>query len=80
MDMINIILPELGDGVIKATVACWHKKPGDAVTKGDDILEVVTDKAAFNVEAPATGTLKSILVNEGKDGQVGGILGVIEQA
>ncbi len=76
--MTNIILPELGDGITKATVAFWHVKVGDKVQEGDEILEVVTDKASFNVEAPRTGVLKSIAVPEGKDGTGGGVLGVIE--
>jgi 2-oxoglutarate dehydrogenase E2 component (dihydrolipoamide succinyltransferase) len=76
--MTNIILPELGDGITKATVACWHAKIGDPINAGDEIVEVVTDKATFNVEAPAAGILKSIAVDEGKDGVVGGVLGTIE--
>ncbi len=76
--MTHIILPELGEGVTKATVACWHAKLGQAVKAGDEILEVVTDKASFNVEAPCDGVLKSIAVPEGQDGAVGGVLGSIE--
>lgn len=75
--MINIILPELGEGITKATVACWHRNVGDAVVQGEDLLEVVTDKATFNVEAPASGNIISILVPQGKDGKVGGVLGTI---
>mgnify|MGYP003394205275 CR=1 FL=1 len=75
--MTNIILPELGEGITKATVACWHKHLGETIVKGDDLLEVVTDKATFNVEAPASGILSTIIVAEGKDGAVGAILGVI---
>ena len=76
--MTNIILPELGEGITKATVAYWHVRPGEAVEAGQDVVEVVTDKASFNVEAPAKGRLKSILVPEGKDGGVGSALGTIE--
>ena len=39
--MTNIILPELGEGISKATVACWHFKVGQQVKAGDEILEVV---------------------------------------
>ena len=76
--MTNIILPELGEGVTKATVACRHVKPGEAVEAGQDVVEVVTDKASFNIEAPASGRLKTVLVPEGKDGSVGAALGTIE--
>ncbi len=77
--MTQILLPELGEGITKATVACWHAKPGDVVQAGDDIVEVVTDKATFNVEAPVSGQLETIHIDEGKEGQVGGILGTIKQ-
>ena len=77
--MTNIILPELGEGITKATVACWHATVGQFVKSGDDVCEVVTDKATFNVDAPAAGRLKSIAVAEGKDGMVGAVLGTIEQ-
>ena len=77
--MVNILLPELGEGITKATVACWHAQPGDMVKAGDDIVEVVTDKATFNIEAPAAGKLKHVLVDEGKEGVIGAVLGVIEE-
>lgn len=76
--MNKIILPELGEGITKATVACWHFKEGDLVNAGDEVCEVTTDKATFNVEAPSKGRLKSITVQQGQDGAVGGVLGIIE--
>ena len=76
--MANIILPELGEGITKATVAYWHVKEGERVNAGDEVCEVTTDKATFNVEAPITGQLKSITIKQGQDGLVGGTLGIIE--
>jgi len=76
--MTRIILPELGEGITKATVACWHVKVGEDVIVGQEICEAVTDKASFVIEAPAAGKLKNIAVHEGQDGQVGGVLGTIE--
>ena len=76
--MTKIILPELGEGITRATVACWHIKEGDRINAGDEICEVTTDKATFNVEAPASGRLKSIAIAQGQDGLVGGVLGIIE--
>ena len=76
--MTRIILPELGEGITKATIACWHAKPGAAVTAGQEICEAVTDKASFVIEAPAAGRLKSISVADGLEAQVGGVLGIIE--
>jgi pyruvate/2-oxoglutarate dehydrogenase complex dihydrolipoamide acyltransferase (E2) component len=77
-DMTKIILPELGEGITKATIACWHVKLGDTLKEGQEVCEAVTDKASFVIEAPCDGKLKSILVNEGQEGAVGGLLGTIE--
>ncbi len=76
--MTKIILPELGEGITQATIACWHAKVDEDVVAGQEICEAVTDKASFVIEAPAPGKLKSIFVNEGQVGLVGGTLGTIE--
>ncbi len=76
--MTNIILPELGEGITKATIACWHVKAGDILQEGQEVCEVVTDKASFVIEAPAAGQLASIFIQEGQEGLVGGVLGKIE--
>ena len=76
--MTKIILPELGEGIVKATIACWHAKVGENVIAGQEICEAVTDKASFVIEAPAFGQLKSIFIDEGQESLVGGVLGTIE--
>ena len=76
--MSNIILPELGEGITQATVACLHVKVGDHLQEGQEICEAVTDKASFVIEAPTSGKLKAICVNDGQVGFVGGVLGTIE--
>ena len=76
--MTKIILPELGEGITKATIACWHAKVGDSLQAGQEICEAVTDKASFVIEAPVNGKLKVISVNEGQEGLVGGVLGIID--
>jgi len=76
--MTNIILPELGEGITRATVACWHVKAGDRVVAGQEVCEAVTDKASFVIEAPAGGILISISIKEGQEAPVGGILGTID--
>ena len=76
--MEKIILPELGEGILKAAVACWHKQVGEEVFEDDDIVEVVTDKASFNIPAGKTGRVKEILVLEGREAKVGETLALIE--
>lgn len=76
--MANVILPELGEGITKATVAFWHYKVGQSIQKGDDVVELVTDKATFNVPASASGILLKVVYAEGQDVKVGEVLAVIE--
>jgi len=76
--LTNVVLPDLGEGIEKATVACWHFQVGDQVREGDDIVELVTDKASFNVPAPVTGKIKEILVGERQEVPIGQPLAVIE--
>ena len=76
--MQYVILPELGEGIQKATVACWHVKPGDKVSSDEDIVELVTDKATFHVPAGIEGIIQQILIPEGREAPVGSTLAVIE--
>ena len=76
--MTKIILPELGEGITHAKVACWHFQEGDRVCEGDDVVELVTDKASFNVSANCSGVLQNILVEEGKEAEIGAVLAVIK--
>ena len=75
--MTNVILPSLGEGIEKATVTFWFFKPGDAVNKDDNLVELTTDKTAFNLPSPAAGTLTEILISEGAEVRPGDLLAVI---
>lgn len=72
--MIEAKLPPLGEGINKASVSYWHKAIGDNVKEGEDLVELVTDKAAFNMPSPASGVLKDILAQEGDEVIVGQVL------
>lgn len=76
--MHEVILPELGEGITKAVIACWHYQSGDRVKADDDIVELVTDKATFNVCAGQDGQLKKIFFKEGQEASIGALLAVIE--
>jgi pyruvate/2-oxoglutarate dehydrogenase complex dihydrolipoamide acyltransferase (E2) component len=77
--MIKVHLPELGENISKATVSYWHIEEGATITEGDDLVEVATDKATFNVPAPCSGTLLEIIAHEGDDIHPGDILGMMEE-
>lgn len=76
--MIEIIVPDLGDGIEKVEVAAWHAAVGVFVEKDADLVELVTDKASFNVPAPVGGILKRILFAVGQEAPVGSVLGEID--
>ncbi len=76
---MDVVLPDLGeDAGETAKVTFWYFKVGDAVKEGEDLVEMMTDKATFNVPSPASGTLKDIRTPESEDVNVGDVLGVIE--
>lgn len=75
---MKVIVPELGEGITKAMVAFWHFKLGDKVTANEDLVELVTDKATFNVPAGKTGVLKQLLVDEGQEATIGQAIAVVE--
>ena len=72
--MTDVKLPPLAEGVDKANISYWHKNAGDSVKEGEDLVELVTDKATFNIAAPASGVLKEVLAGEGDEVKVGQIL------
>jgi 2-oxoglutarate dehydrogenase E2 component (dihydrolipoamide succinyltransferase) len=73
----EIHVPELGESVADATVGRWLKQEGDAVTSGEALVELETDKINFEVEAEQDGVLESISKDEGETVNVGEIIGTI---
>ena len=72
----DVIVPASGESVTSANVARWHKSHGDAVSKGDVLVTLETDKVSNELEADADGTLE-ILVNEAEEVDIGTIIGRI---
>jgi pyruvate dehydrogenase E2 component (dihydrolipoamide acetyltransferase) len=75
--LTKILMPRLSLTMKEGTVIEWFKKEGDMVKKGEPIVEVLSEKATYEVEAPASGVLRKILAPEGTDVPVAGVLGVI---
>ncbi len=73
----KIVMPKLSLTMKEGTVGKWYMKEGDAVEKGEPIVEVISEKATYDLEAPASGILKKIFVEEGVDATVNAILAVI---
>ena len=78
--MYELKLPDLGeDGGIEAVVSLWHFEEGDDIHEGDDLVEMTTDKATFNVPTPISGILSEIVSDEGETVEVGEILAVLKE-
>lgn len=77
--MVKVLLPELGEGIEKATVSYWYFKLGETVHEKDDLVELVTDKATFNLPSPCSGRLTEIFFQEGDAANVGEALAIIEE-
>jgi 2-oxoglutarate dehydrogenase E2 component (dihydrolipoamide succinyltransferase) len=75
--MPNVVMPQLGETVGEGTVTKWLKAVGDAVTSGEPLFEVSTDKVDSEIPAPFSGILTSVVVPEGSTVDVGVVLAVI---
>jgi len=73
----KVVMPKLSLTMKEGTVGKWYKKEGDYVQKGEPIVEVISEKATYDLEAPASGVLRKILVQEGVDARVNAVLAVI---
>jgi 2-oxoglutarate dehydrogenase E2 component (dihydrolipoamide succinyltransferase) len=62
---IEILVPDLPESVADATVATWHKQPGEAVGRDEVIVDIETDKVVLEVPAPEAGVLEAIIEEEG---------------
>jgi len=75
---MDIKVPELAEGVNEATITLWHVKEGGKIKKDQDIVEMATDKATFNMPSPAAGILKKIIKQEGDTVKVGETIAIID--
>ena len=76
--MKEIKVPVLPESITEATVAAWHKKPGDYVELDDVIVEIETDKVVLEVPAEESGVLSEISAEEGETVSELQVLGLID--
>ena len=67
-------LPELGEGVYEAEFVRWLVKPGEAIKRGQTLMEVMTDKATMEVPAPFAGTVTALQAEPGTQVKVGDVV------
>jgi pyruvate dehydrogenase E2 component (dihydrolipoamide acetyltransferase) len=75
--MAEIIMPKMGDAMTEGKVVRWYKKAGEAVKKGEPVLEIETDKVNLDLEAEQDGAIGELTAQEGQVVPVGGTLATI---
>jgi pyruvate/2-oxoglutarate dehydrogenase complex dihydrolipoamide acyltransferase (E2) component len=76
---VEILMPELGEGVHEGTVSRWLKAEGEYVKEDEPVVEIMTDKVNTELPSPASGILTKILIPEGGEVQVFKAMGLIEE-
>ncbi|HMA12267.1 MAG TPA: 2-oxoglutarate dehydrogenase complex dihydrolipoyllysine-residue succinyltransferase [Steroidobacteraceae bacterium] len=74
----EIKVPKLPESVADATLVTWHKKPGDAVARDENLADLETDKVVLEVPAPVAGVLKEIKVAAGSTVTSDQLLAIVE--
>ncbi len=76
---VDVVVPQLGESLVEATVGSWLKKVGDPVAMGEPLLELETDKVNLEVAATSSGVLADIQAEPGATVAPGDILGHVEE-
>ena len=77
MQLVPVIVPQLGNAMEEVTVAEWYVDVGERVREGEPIVMVDSEKAQGELEAPATGTIHEIVVPPSGTAEAGDRLAVL---
>jgi 2-oxoglutarate dehydrogenase E2 component (dihydrolipoamide succinyltransferase) len=80
MAITDVVVPQLSESVSEATLLTWKKKPGEAVTADEILIEVETDKVVLEVPAPASGVFAEIVRADGSTVASGEVIARIDTA
>jgi 2-oxoglutarate dehydrogenase E2 component (dihydrolipoamide succinyltransferase) len=75
----EIRVPQLPESIADATLVTWHKQPGDAIQRDENLADLETDKVVLEVPAPANGVVRELRVKSGTVVKSGQVLAVIEE-
>lgn len=76
---IEVKVPQLPESVADATLLTWHKAPGDAVERDENLVDLETDKVVLEVPAPVSGVLAEIKAEDGATVTSGELLALLEE-
>jgi len=78
MAIVEVVVPQLSESVAEATLLNWYKKPGDAVKRDENLIDVETDKVVLEVPSPSAGVIVEILCADGATVVAGQVLAKID--
>src|SRR5512138_24315 len=76
--MYELVLPDIGEGVVEAEIQKWFVAVGDEVHEDQPLVEVMTDKATVTIPSPRRGRVAKLLWAEGQVAKVHDVLLVLE--
>src|SRR5215212_948665 len=77
-ELVDVVLPQMGESVQEGTVLEWHKQVGDQVAEGETLVEISTDKVDAEIPSPVAGVVAEILAEPDETVQSGTIVARIE--
>ena len=77
---VELTIPKTGMGIAEGTIQQWLKAEGEAIVKGEVLVEIETAKALEEVGAPISGVLKKVVVAEAESADVGTVIALLETA
>jgi 2-oxoglutarate dehydrogenase E2 component (dihydrolipoamide succinyltransferase) len=77
---IEVKVPQLPESVADATLVAWHKKPGERVSRDENLADLETDKVVLEVPAPADGVLTEIRIGDGTTVNAGDLLALLDES
>ena len=76
--LVDVKVPVLSESVAEATLVSWHKKQGEQVDRGENLIDVETDKVVLELPAPKAGVLAKIIKNDGANVVSGEVIATID--
>jgi 2-oxoglutarate dehydrogenase E2 component (dihydrolipoamide succinyltransferase) len=78
MTIIEIKVPPLSESVTEATLLTWHRKTGESINEGENLIDIETDKVVLELPAIKSGVLTKILKQDGEKVAAGEVIAVLD--
>lgn len=77
--IVEVKIPDLGEGITEATIVEWYKKVGDSIEEKAILVEIMTEKVNIEIESPASGVVSEILYPQDAEVKVGEVIAKIDE-